>query len=297
MYQNGTYEDQYIFSMDLNQQSNDMFRANFQYQAAGPKNQTQLQFWMEAKQIFEYDSNSQEVYEGNAKIFSQWPSPGTGASWNNWVNHSRTENGVPLFIYSADSTDGLLTIRVHASPKDLHVANAPSLSPNDVKMDFEIHKYPFGKAPSRLCMQVNVVSQTESTNSGEGAVSSNSMLLFKTGTDLPFGAFSWSNSVITIPKNKTVPIVAWSPNNTQATSTPFYFSFLAPSGASDRPTDLIWDPRVGLFYPSPVLCVGQVCGVGAIVIVVVIVVLGVVMLAMGGLWMVVKRKQRYQRIQ
>jgi len=295
-YQNGTYQDQYQFEMDLNQQNQDIFKAFFQYHAQGAKNQSQIQFHLEVTSLVEF--NGTDIYEGDAKtIRSQWPA-GKSVQWHYWVNETKIVDNVPIYSYSSTTLDGIFTVRLHTSAAHLNLPDSPALSPNNIKLDLEVHNYPYMASSSRLALLTKVTGQSQSVNSGQGAVNDNNLLFGAISSDLPFGSFSWINQALPIPSNKSFAVVAYSPDESASNSVDLYFTFCTPP-SGPRPTSIIWDPRIGLDYAAAdVLCLGTLCGPGAIAVIVVIVVATTTIITIGIACAILKKKQRpYQVIQ
>jgi hypothetical protein len=121
-------------------------------------------------------------------------------------------------------------------------------------------------------MHTKITSNSQSDNSGQNAADTNG-LTFGTAAGLPFGVFSWDPQVNTT--GGVVPVVAWSPNDAQGTYFDIFFSF-STGKANLQPKDLVWDPRVGLDYSSPVFCLGSLCGASAVIVVILIVLVSVI---------------------
>jgi len=289
--QNITIQDAYQFNVNLGENTEDILRVFFQYQRE--KNQTQIQFTLDIKSLFEIDLSSTSYYQGDTKtIISSWPQNGTSVAWKNWVDESKEVNGIHIYSYSATTRDGLFTVRVLVTPTGTDWNNV-ALDPNNVKMDFEIHNYKYSRNNTRLVMQSHISSQTQSENTGENAANNGLLAFGKPGT--PMGVFSWEGLVNTT--TETVPVTAWSPSAAVGTQFDLFFTFI--TAAPVQPMDLVWDPRVGVDYGSIEFCMGKLCGGNAFVTIAASVVGAVILVSLITVIMLRRRNRdnSYQEIE
>jgi len=280
-YQNETFQDQYLFFMFLRQNSQSIVQLDFQYQVNDGQNHTQLQFQLYIDAIIEFNSTDATPYKANQPYVSRYPKYNQNVQWQGIVNETTVVDGIPVYVFSC--TTGVLTVRVHLSPQDVSTVDGP-LTPNDVKIDIEIHEYPFVGDQTRLALKTTLKSQTQSQNSGGNAMQDNSLLFGNNNSSFPFGSFSW---VPTAVGNGTVNVVATTNQINYGNNFEIYFSFLTDPVALH--SDIVWDPKFGLEYEfvpevpisNPQFCVGVACAAGAVVLVVVIVAASMIAIVLG----------------
>jgi hypothetical protein len=285
---NDTHHDTFQFDVNLAEQHPDILHANFLYQ---PKANTTIQFSVQLKSIIEFNTTNTAYYKGDEKtIISQWPMNGTGVQWQDWVDESSDISGVHVYSYSATSVDGVFTIRVYITETDLNVNRFLALDPDNVKMDFEIHNYPYQNNVnnSRLAIHSYTVSQTNSSVSGPTAASNRILAFGETGT--PMGVFTWDGQVNTT--TEMVNVNAWG-TNTTGNAFNIYFTF--GTTIPLHPRDLIWDPRVGVYYGSIEFCMGGICGGIAFVVIAAVVVGAVILVSLVTVLVMKKRESSRNR--
>jgi len=216
------------------------------------------------------------------------------------VNETTVINGTPAYAFSWSTNDtpreSIFTVRVHFSPRDVSTGFGP-LTPNDLKIDFEIHNYPFLESRSRLALQTNIQSQTQSQNTIQNGIQNRQINFNPAGEleGLPFGAFSW------VPKagNGSTNVVATCAELNHANQFDLYFSFL--TDPKNIHGDIDWDPTVGLAYTVPSVpssdqfCLGNACGFLGIFLVVLIVLAIIVVVGLVA-YFGLKRKSDYDII-
>jgi len=201
-------------------------------------------------------------------------------------------DGIPFYSFAATSLDGIVTVRVNVAEESLQYGTS-TFDPNNVKVDFEIHQYPFVGTRTRLALDTLLQSQTQSQNAGSDAIQ-NQQLLFKgPSTATPFGSFSW---VPTAGGNDTIMnVIASTPEITFGNQFQIYFTFL--TDPSQIHSDITWDPALGLSYripQVPVFCF-FLCGALGVFVIIVLVVIGVV-LGCISLNILMKHKATYQKL-
>lgn len=268
-----------MFMMSKGQSQQNLISVTFQYQVQNGSNQTQLQLQFNVNAIHEYNSSSSTDSYNNQTV-QKYPEEFQTIQWGPWVNESIYDNGVYVYIYSSTSLDGILTVRVRATSQPVE-STTGILSPNDVKMDFEIHDFPFVGTQTRLAMETNVQSQSRSQNDWNNA-DDNNQLLFDSAANLPLGAFSW----VPVAGNFSEIQVVASSNSAPGYQNQFqiFFSFLTPPAQIH--SAIVWDPTLGLQYDIPAPLPDNIkdfcfifCGIGGILSVVVVGVVAIIVLA------------------
>jgi len=233
--------------------------------------------------IYEYDSPEPETtYTAGQPYVSKYPEGDNPQipQWKPYINGTTIVDGVPVYIYTWVTQDNILTIRVHVSPQNVLTGTGP-LTPNDVKLDIEIHDYNFTGEQTRLALVTTLQSQHQSSsNTGADGIQNNNFYFGEPGALPPFGQFSW------VPEagNGTINVAATTSNLNYANQFNLYFSFLTDPQFIH--SDIVWDPQLGLAYdytpsPRPGFCLGSICGGGAIAILAVVISVAVVVIGVG----------------
>jgi len=266
-YRNGTYEDEFEVEIMVSR-DNDLVDIEFEYQTTTQGNETEIELELQITGIVEFLATVENPsYTDTSTVVSEWPS--AKVSWAPWQDETETVNGITLYKYSATTTTGLFTVRVHMAGKPVSLPGL-LIDPNSVKIDFEINNYAYvNNNATRLALRTHVKSKTSSQQAGSLAVKEY-RLLFTDDPDLPLGIFAWAPT-ITTNEGKSADVVAWTPNSEIGKEFEVYFTYMTP--LDHHPSNLIWDPVVGLDYetpapsPPPQFCMGDLCGTPAIAVI------------------------------
>jgi len=291
-YQNGTYQDSFTFDLTLSRSTMQLLSGLFQYQHQDSENQTQIQFNLEVTALLEINTTETDTYKGDPNTIIQHYPNGQG-DWNDWVDESKTVDGIRVHSFSATTKDGVFLTRVHIAEESVDVSSV-MVGPNDVKIDFEVHNFPRLDNNSRVALQTSIKSQQQSHNSGNQAIDENNLVFGGAGPAFPFGSFSWAPKANA--SNEEIQVIAYSPQTTTTNQFDLFFTFFTTTQAQAK--DIVWDPRVGLDYnavPGGEFCFASVCGVGAYFIIIGIIV-GVITLIALVLFIWFKRRQGYDSI-
>jgi len=197
-------------------------------------------------------------------------------------------DGVKVDTYYAVTTDGVFGIRVYMAETQID-AGGVVVNPNNIKIDFLVHNYPYVQMQSRLCLHTHISGQSQSQATGQTSVDERT-IQFGDKALGPLGAFSWD--IVVNATNDVEKVVAWSSTKSPGTQYDFYFTFLTETG-SLHPLDIVWDPRLGLDYAAHVFCIGSLCEVAAIVVIAAIVIVGVAGLALCAFTYIRRRNRGY----
>jgi len=314
-YQNQTFSDEYQLQIVLLQNQQALLSCVFGYQAQNGENSTQIQFSTTVDRIVEFYSHgdipkhptkddTKLIYNGSNTVYSSYPSEGS-MQWNFWVNESAVVDDVPVQIYSATTNDGVFKVRVHITPRTVE-SRSGVLNPNDVKMDFEIHDYPFVEDKSRLALEIEV--QIQSQNSWQANLEKDGILIGEQSKWSPFGSYSWNKTAVATETDGVetlIPVIPADEPDNQGID--LYFTFLTPKG--EEHGDIVWDPRLGLSYVDPTPSPSPspqphtphpfcfiVCGPAAIVLVVLVILASSALIAATYVYVRNRRKRAYEQL-
>jgi len=292
-YQNGSYQDQYQFYLYLRQNQQNFIEVVFQYQSQDAENNTQLQLQFNVNCVYEYNSTGNEAYNNETDYVSRYPEMNQIPQWNSYVNETTVVDGIPVYVFSWTTHDNIFTVRIHISPQNVSTGVGP-LTPNEVKMDFEIHDYPWLGTQTRLALETTVQSQYQSQNSGSDGIQNNNLYFGSDASIPPFGQFSW----VPVAGNGSTNVVATTSQLNRGNQFHLWFSFL--TDPQNLHADIVWDPTIGLAYNyipgyASQFCLGTICGGAAIAVIVVIVAVVIVVIGVGAA-LVLRRRGSYETI-
>jgi len=244
----------------------------FQYQSQNGSNQTQIQFTLNLVALLEYPSpNDSSAYQPNGTYVQRWPVEHQIVQWGFWRNESVVVDDTLVYIFSVTSQDGIFTLRTHVAPVELTVGQG-MLSPNSIKVDIEVHEFPFVGNDTRLALQTLLTSQTQSQNNGQNAIDNNNLFLSNMEPNMPLGSFSWV-PIANGNDSSVIKVVATTAQRAYGNQFDLFFSFL--TDAENIHSDIVWDPTIGLAYTgtaptSPAEFCFIMCGTMGIVFIVII---------------------------
>jgi hypothetical protein len=184
-----------------------------------------------------------------------------------------TENspqGTTLHILTIHTTDGVFIARFYATEGFLDVNNI-LITPAELKIDFEIHSFPYQNVDSGLALDVRVQTnagfeqKTKSRDENKGYAENESAVEATEGDYTAF--FSWVNGASadgTEIEVKTSPISA---HSQASESQKFYLNY-------PHATDIIHDPKIGI---DGILVEGNTIGIFGIELVALAVITSIVL--------------------
>jgi len=211
---------------------------------------------------FEIDNKTKGHYTNESVIVQEYFTTGENiASWpkTGWIPISKNDSGVIVNGFVITTTDDVVTIRGWYSGDSRFEYGF-----NTVKIDIEIHNFPFLKETgTRLGMLANVETEIEvesekdddnddDDNNDNDDDDASSLNIKPPSTTGAFGKFAWADEAEG-NANKTYKVVAKAirvpPEDDDDNEAEFqlYFTFMTP-----RDEPIIWDPQVGVVYaPQP----------------------------------------------
>jgi hypothetical protein len=263
VYKNQTYEDNFALGVHLD---NGAGLADFhlQYGTNNNGNKTRLDVRFMFNNIIEFDSDAKTpIYQGNTtSIVQTWPAKGGNPKWGDWIDGSGIVDGIQTYKYTINR--GIFTFGIQMATEDVVVRGLP-VSPNHVKIDVEVHDFPYSKPNTRVALDTSLRSQTVSKVTGSGALVDHK-IIFDNDPDQPLGSFSWNPQAQYVDNGDVIDIEmgGWTPDTQRGNNYDIFYTFQTPD-ATMQPDTLLWDPTLGLDYndESNGFCVGDICGGGA----------------------------------
>jgi len=293
VYKNQTYEDKFTLNVHLDNGAKNLADFHLQYGTNNNGNRTNLDIHFMFNSILEFESDpTNQMYQGNqTSVVQTWPDKGDKSKWGEWTDGSGIVDGVQTYKYTISR--GIFTFGVQMASEDVVVHDLP-INPNHVKIDVDIHSFPYSKKNTRVALDTTLRSKTTSKISGSKALVDHK-LIFDNDPDEPSGSFSWNAEAQYEAINgdvKDIQMGGWTPETQKGNNYEIYYTFLTP-GDDMQPAILIWDPTLGLDYDdeSSGLCVGDICGGGAYGIIAGAAVFGVLVIS-GIALFIVKRNKR-----
>jgi len=282
--QDSTFHDEFRFSMQTSNSDHTIFNTDLHYSAQSGVNKTEMHFQFQLYQIVEFpSSNPNIIYDITSKAISTWPSPNQHQKWTDWSGETEIIDGVILRKWT--KSDGVVTVRCSIAEAIIKNANM-NVGPNHVKIDIEIHNYPYQQPNgTRLGLYSTVQSKTKVRSHDKGQHN----FIFNDETGLPSGMLAWVPEISIDNTSATAPVVALSYQDNA--NWEIYYTFVTPQDQI-HPADIVWDPSVGLDYNTPPagICVGTICGAYAYVLIAGIAV--VILIVAGIIAAVIYRRKR-----
>ncbi|MCH8905557.1 MAG: hypothetical protein IH840_00580 [Candidatus Heimdallarchaeota archaeon] len=211
--------------------------------------EAEFQFEVEFERIIEYvDNGTSDGYQVGEEVFIYEIGE---TDWNDIVHLVTTIDGSEVNIFTAMTTDGVFTIILKISGSITDLGNA-TLTPNSLKMDIEIHDFPYTSTDSKLAIKAKVETESESeqrdesTEETSGFGSEEAEIFI--GNAAAQGFFSWAEYALADGSNVTVITSALTESDDPdedleegKTSNTMYFSFNVTNSQ-----DIVWDPKVGV---------------------------------------------------
>jgi hypothetical protein len=196
-----------------------------------------------------YDGNGNGRYDGNDTLVHILDL--SNASFSNITyTNTTTPDGSPAIIMETHTSDGIFTIRLYLVSNQSSFFNT-ILTPEEIKIDFEIQEYPFMNQSTLLALSTHVespytITPTSTTSDEQHHIATQESELNISSADHS-GFFSWANEVIvdnvSHPVNTTVVSeteqVFSGNDNHQESHTQVIFSY--PQGKS-----IVHDPKIGV---------------------------------------------------
>lgn len=203
----------------------------------------------------------------------------------------------------------VLTIRVRMASSPI-VDSGLKIDPNSVKIDFEIHDYPYANQTdsTRLALTTVVKSKTKAKFQGQRILLERQLVFNNDPSTFfirshgswyfpgfPVGVFSWAPTA-QMSHFSNVEVAARCPYSETGTEFAVYYTLVTPEH-NLHPSSLIWDPTVGLKYEQgEPFCLKDLCGAPAVGLIAGLLG-GIVLVAIGTLLLYsYKKRAHYQSL-
>jgi hypothetical protein len=258
------YKDKLSYNLKLDETgAHILFTYHARQKDDDEKTQKKVSLEADLKEILEAEAPL--GYEkGDAKVSSY----SIGASgWRN-IKYSREldANNKTVHVFTASTNDGVFVLKGFISGDIIdsthnHDIGLPSeISPNWLKLDFEIHDYAYQQDGTKLVMVIDALSKVDYREKYSDGVT------IHVEDDDPVDAiFAW------LPNcnynNRTeLDIIATMCEDPDTQKQTYYFTF----DTTEKIVDLIWDPEMGIGWSvsNLGLIIALVCGFVGLVIIV-----------------------------
>lgn len=263
-------DDAYERQLEI-EQEDDKFKLQSELKVGESKDKIEVEFKVEDKAEIKlkYKSES-DALEAKfkyrvafEKVVEYWDVDGTGFSntsvvlsemkFKSWdiINYEvQVVNGAELYVVTATTSDQVFSLVLRFAGSIINLDGA-LVTPNSVKIDVEIHDFPYTEKNSSLAVSAKIKTESElkneddSTEEVAGFVQGESQIGIGA---LSEGFFSWAETATA--DSVVVDVIASSREDSSdedddldenETSQKLYFSFIAKNA-----TDIVWDPKVGV---------------------------------------------------
>jgi len=187
------------------------------------------------------------------------------AGWNPIVNTSSGTGDDIIYTFTATTSDNIFSVIFKISGSVLDLENNLTLTPNSVKIDVEIHDFPYTTTGSSLALWTYLNTKFkqevrgETHEESEGFANHESEIQIGLPSDETQGFFSWVETADA--DGKTIDVLNTPLEDRTSSeggllpeekSTRVYYSFLTTDAV-----DIVWDPKVGVISQQTVEAVEE----------------------------------------
>jgi len=229
-------------------------RVEMKYSTENNTGETQLKYRVQFQKIIEFnESGTTPGFDQNDTVLSTYDL--SQVDWQKLNYSTITVNGSTVHQAVAKTTDGIFTIKLYVTGGFAKV-NGSTVTPNAVKLDIEIHQYPYNGSNSYLSLQTDVSTESNfevhhQTEEEKAGFANNESELAINNTQAS-GFFSWVDTAMADGTMVNVlnsgllnSSVEGHDNQTDLQSGErkgyLYFTFDAANA-----TNIVWDPKVGV---------------------------------------------------
>ncbi|MFQ5980425.1 MAG: hypothetical protein ACE5OZ_19995 [Candidatus Heimdallarchaeota archaeon] len=236
----------------------------FDYKSKSEGIETELSLKVEFLSLVEFsDSNGNRYLDINDTEYSTYSFTKDLFSDLKWLK-STTDDNESLYKIWTQTTDGVFLIRLYVV-SGFGTINGSTITPTEVKIDIEIHNYPFannGSLALRLELKTEVETEIEkkdeSPDEAEGLATNEEALAFTSSSYLGF--FSWAMNVTVDGVEKPVVASPYAALETEIDNDDDEtelrqkgeISLTYPHG-----NDIIHDPKIGVVTETAYTYIGQ----------------------------------------
>jgi hypothetical protein len=251
------------FSMTMQARSGSA-KAEFEYYSKANDRQTSLDFSFTITKLVEYiETPGSPMYDPKKVPKAQRVKVWRPHGWAPFTYEVVKD----VHHVEVSTMDGVLKLKAHFTTTP-RVYKGLQLDPNSVKMDVEVHDFPYSRNDTRLCLVAEIQSlSTQRVRS----TSFNGMDFENSGA--PFGKFQWVPEAKSGSDTKINVALKVSEGGRVSKEGKyhgeFYYSMIT-NAKELHPVDMIWDPVLGLDYSKrPPKTWGHYCVTGALAVVLV----------------------------
>ncbi|MHA2030092.1 MAG: hypothetical protein ACW99A_03370 [Candidatus Kariarchaeaceae archaeon] len=223
----------------------------FEYKIEAGSTESELKYEIEFQKIIEYVDigvvgngyqKGEEVSEYDIE----------DVAWNPILYTTEVVDvtGANINVITAETSDGVLVLVMKIAESLLDLENGVTLSPNSLKIDVEIHNFPYNTTGSSLAIKSKLKSETEFKVEDDTTEEGTGFAFDESQVSIGLGFFSWAETAVA--DGNVISVVS---STLEATTEEeqdedkleteieqkIFFSF----NASDA-KDIVWDPKVGV---------------------------------------------------
>lgn len=228
---------------------------DFEYKTEVGSTESELSYEVEFQEIVEYVDigvvgngyqDGEEVSEYDIE----------DVDWNPISYTTEIVNGANVNVIRAETSDGVFVLVMKIAEALLDLENGVTLTPNSLKIDVEIHNFPYNNTGSSLALKSKLKSETEFKVEGDSTEETTGFAFDESQVSIGLGFFSWAETALA--DGDVVSVVS---STLEATTEEeqdddkleteveqkIFFSFNTTDAQ-----DIVWDPKVGVISEGTV---------------------------------------------
>ncbi len=227
----------------------------FEYKIEADSVESELEYEVEFQEIIEYIDigvvgngyqDGEEVSEYDIE----------DVDWNPISYTTEIVNGANVNVIRAETSDGVFVLVMKIAEALLDLENGVTLTPNSLKIDVEIHNFPYNNTGSSLALKSKLKSETEFKVDDDTTEETTGLAFDESQVTIGLGFFSWAETALADGNvvsvvSSTLEVTTEEEQDDDKLETEIEQKMFFSFNTTDA-QDIVWDPKVGVISEGTV---------------------------------------------